>query len=192
MGNKSSLPAITDEMLDDYITLTYLSRPEILYLLKRFHSIGPREMDNDFNFRFFKENIMGKFPVLKFNPFGDRIFHVFSSQKDNCFSFEDILDLCSVMSEHCPSKVKAAWAFKIFDLDDDNQINLDDLCEIIDRLTWDRTDNSKVISNEEKVSISKILLHEIDLEHKDNLGPAEFYHLISKMPEFKSSFYFKI
>lgn len=52
--------------------------------------------------------------LFQFNPLKDRIFKVFSSHKDGKFSFEDMLDLCSVMSNKCPDKVKAAWAFRIY------------------------------------------------------------------------------
>lgn len=58
--------------------------------------------------------IADQFPQLKYNPFCGRLFKVFSSIDDNHMSFEDFLNLCSVMSENCPLKVKAAWAFKMF------------------------------------------------------------------------------
>lgn len=48
------------------------------------------------------------------NPFQDRLFSVFSSKNDNCFSFEDLLDMFSAMSVECPSEVKAAWAFRVY------------------------------------------------------------------------------
>lgn len=39
------------------------------------------------------------------------------------------------MSENCPLKVKAAWAFKVFDFNEDNQITKEDLFALMDRLT---------------------------------------------------------
>lgn len=48
------------------------------------------------------------------NPFKDRLCKVFSTGMDGCFSFEDLLDLFSVMSHACPNNVKANWAFHIF------------------------------------------------------------------------------
>lgn len=39
---------------------------------------------------------------------------VFSSKQDGQMSFEDVLDLCSALSENCPEDVRAAWAFQIF------------------------------------------------------------------------------
>lgn len=48
------------------------------------------------------------------NPFRDQLFAVFSSQNDGRLSFEDFVDLSSVMSVNCPLPVKAAWAFRVF------------------------------------------------------------------------------
>lgn len=39
---------------------------------------------------------------------------MFSSENDDRFSFEDMLDLFSVLSEKCPLAVKASWAFQIY------------------------------------------------------------------------------
>lgn len=83
-------------------------------IFNKFLKLGENELKENFHHRFIDLAIMEQFPQLKYNPFRERIFHVFSSKNDNHFSFEDFLDLCSVMSENCPLKVKAAWAFKIF------------------------------------------------------------------------------
>uniref|UniRef100_A0A0C9R3V0 CIB1_0 protein n=1 Tax=Fopius arisanus TaxID=64838 RepID=A0A0C9R3V0_9HYME len=50
-------------------------------------------------------------------------------------SFEDLLDLCSGMSDKCPEDVRAAWAFQILDFDGDNQLSIDDLIELVERIT---------------------------------------------------------
>lgn len=83
-------------------------------IFNKFKILGESELTENFNHRFNDLCIMEQFQQLKYNPFRERIFEVFSSKKDKCFSFEDFLDLCSVMSENCPLKVKAAWAFKMF------------------------------------------------------------------------------
>ncbi|GBP22648.1 Calcium and integrin-binding family member 3 [Eumeta japonica] len=83
-------------------------------LMKKFHSIDPAAVQANFHHRFHRDDILNKFPVLRTNPFCDRLFRVFSSRGDGRLSFEDMLDLCSVMSDECPSEVKAVWAFRIF------------------------------------------------------------------------------
>lgn len=90
-------------------------------------------MELDIQHRFHVSEVMEMFPQLKastclmlalrtikieflfqYNPFRDRLFRVFSSQEDECYSFEDFLDLCSAMHRDCPVETKAGWAFQVF------------------------------------------------------------------------------
>lgn len=80
---------------------------------RRFKELG-EEVTTNLHHRYDKSKILEVFPELSFNPFVDRMFHVFSSMKDGKMSFEDILDLASAFSEDCPVEVKAQWAFLIF------------------------------------------------------------------------------
>lgn len=84
-------------------------------------------------------------------------------------SFEDILDLCSAMSEKCPDSVKAAWAFRILgkntflvfqllnvvisDFDGDGYVGEEDLAQVIQRLTG----NEGYITEPEQKHIIKIV-----------------------------------
>lgn len=83
-------------------------------ILKKFSALGYEAIAADFHHRFHVAEVMEMFPQLKYNPFRDRIFKVFSSKIDEHFSFEDFLDLVSVMHENCPLGVKALWAFKVY------------------------------------------------------------------------------
>lgn len=55
-----------------------------------------------------------QYPELGVNPFGERICTVFSSSEDGDCTFEDFLDMMSVLSENAPKSVKAEHAFRIF------------------------------------------------------------------------------
>ncbi|XP_004933496.1 calcium and integrin-binding protein 1-like isoform X1 [Bombyx mandarina] len=192
MGNAKSYPGLTQDVLEDYTNLTYLSKGEILHLMKKFYSINPDKLEADYQYRFSKEDIVNKFEVLRNNPFQDRLFRVFSSHDDGRFSFEDLLDLCSAMCPECPLEVKAAWAFKVFDLDDDNQISAKDICQIIDRLTWTGNNRSNFLDRESKAKIAEIILEETKLDSSGSIGLSEFKIMMSRIPEFSSSFYFKL
>ena len=48
------------------------------------------------------------------NPFKERICKVFSSEGDGSLSFDDFLDMLSVMSENAPRNIKAFYAFRIY------------------------------------------------------------------------------
>ncbi|XP_039759259.1 calcium and integrin-binding family member 2-like isoform X2 [Pararge aegeria] len=160
--------------------------------MKKFYSIDPEKIENDYNHRFKKEDIINKFHVLKNNPFQDRLIRVFSSRKDNCFSFEDLLDLCSAMSPECPSEVKAAWAFQVFDIDEDNQISTADICFILDRLTWDPNNRANYLDKESKLKIADVILKEINLDRSGSIGISEFKLILARIPEFATSFYFRL
>ncbi|CAK1550785.1 unnamed protein product [Leptosia nina] len=192
MGSSTTKHLLTEDLIEDYTSLTYLNKGEIYYLMKKFHSIDPEKVNSNFSHRFSQADIVKKFDVLKTNPFQDRIFKVFSSQNDNCFSFEDLLDLCSVMSADCPSDVKAAWAFRIFDIDEDNQISAQDISKILDRLTWDPDNRHHCLDHHSKAKIAKIILEEIKLDFSGGIGLSEFTFILSRIPEFSSSFYFRL
>lgn len=48
------------------------------------------------------------------NPFCERICQVFSEDGTGALSFEDFLDLFSVLSEVAPRELKTVYAFKIY------------------------------------------------------------------------------
>ncbi|KAK9880472.1 hypothetical protein WA026_011716 [Henosepilachna vigintioctopunctata] len=189
MGSSSSVSVFTEELLDEYTTLTYLTRGEILTLYKTCNALGLNEMGN-LDKRYPVVDIEDCFPQIKCNPFKDRIFRVFSSRKDGQMSFEDMLDLYSVMSHKCPDKVKAAWAFRIFDYDEDDALGEEDLMIVIDTLTKSETTGND-IDKESKKHIIKILLEELDLQHNGFINLLEFQHAIGKIPEFAHSFSFR-
>ncbi|XP_045777592.1 calcium and integrin-binding protein 1-like isoform X1 [Maniola jurtina] len=189
---ETKYPGLTQDVLEDYASLTYLNKGEILHLMKKFYSIDPGKIEKDYNHRFKKEDIIKKFHVLKNNPFQDRLIRVFSSQKDNCFSFEDLLDLCSAMSSECPPEVKAAWAFQVFDMDEDNQISTSDICVILDRLTWDPNNRTNFLNKESKLKIADVILKEINLDKSGSIGMSEFKLILARIPEFATSFYFRL
>ncbi|KAL0869769.1 hypothetical protein ABMA27_005997 [Loxostege sticticalis] len=193
MGSSQSYPGLTEDLLEDYTNLTYLKKGEILHLMKKFNSIDPVKLEADYHHRFSKEDITNKFGVFKNNPFSDRMFRVFSSKQDDCFSFEDLLDVCSVMSADCPLDVKATWAFRIFDLDEDNQISARDVCEIMDRLTSpDAATGDRCIHECDKEKIAKIILEEINMDESRSIGLTEFKYMMSRITEFETSFYFRL
>ncbi|XP_050312457.1 calcium and integrin-binding protein 1-like [Anthonomus grandis grandis] len=188
-GSKSRLSALTQDILEEYTILTYLNKSEILHIFKIF---GQMDRDGtglqDCDARFPSESVQEIFTQLKFNPFRDRIFKVFSSRGDNCMSFEDVLDLCSVMSEKCPDNVKAAWAFRILDFDEDGLIGEEDLARVIDRLTQ----HSGYLTEEEQQHIIKILMEGLDIESSGKVSVQEFVHSVGKMSEFPHSFCFRL
>ncbi|KAK6179731.1 hypothetical protein SNE40_012026 [Patella caerulea] len=180
MGGSHS--AFTEQELDDYQTLTYLTKKEILHVYKRFYTLDPEKVNLDKNVKLAMDDIQ-KLPELKVNPFKDRICKVFSSSGDGEMTFEDFLDMMSVFSDQAPKNVKVEYAFRIYDFDEDDMISGSDLKEVVDRLTGEQN-----LSEEDMQQLIDNIFMEADLDDDEFLSFAEFEHVISKAPDFINSF----
>lgn len=180
MGSSQSV--FTEQDLDDYQELTYFTKKEILHVFKRFQQLDKERVTDDKNAKLPKEMVM-ELPELRVNPFRDRIVDVFSSGNDGDMTFEDFLDMMSVFSDGAPKNVKVEYAFRIYDFDGDDVISIDDLTEVINRLTGDQQ-----LSSSDLDQLIKNIFVEADLDEDDNLSFAEFEHVISKAPDFINSF----
>ncbi|KAK9302836.1 hypothetical protein QLX08_005323 [Tetragonisca angustula] len=193
MGNFSSADHILDEeTVVAYAELTYLRKSEIQYIIKLLDNVNPGKLRENIQHRFTIDEINSLLPQIQCSPFRDSIFRVFSSQKDNRLSLEDILDLCSAFSKHCPHNVRAAWAFYIFDFDGDNQISLDDLIEAVHRLTWTKQDEHESIDKAEAERIVRMVFQEMLFNEFGSISFEEFTRFTSRISEFSSTFQFNI
>uniref|UniRef100_A0A5K1U1C0 Calcium and integrin-binding protein 1 n=1 Tax=Macaca mulatta TaxID=9544 RepID=A0A5K1U1C0_MACMU len=126
-------------------------------------------------------------PELKANPFKERICRVFStSPTRDSLSFEDFLDLLSVFSDTATPDIKSHYAFRIFDFDDDGTLNREDLSRLVNCLTGEGED-TRLSASEMKQLIDNIL-EESDIDRDGTINLSEFQHVISRSPDFASSF----
>ncbi|CAG0892583.1 unnamed protein product [Cyprideis torosa] len=137
MGNTKS--AVEEEYdMDELLELTYLTRKQIIILYDRFQRIL-REHQRPPHQPIPVELIAKEFESLQVNPFTDRLLEIFSTETSTDgvtdFIFEDLLDMASVLSPRATEAAKAAYAFKVYDFDGDNQLGREDLTELITRLT---------------------------------------------------------
>ncbi|XP_077991138.1 calcium and integrin-binding family member 2-like [Glandiceps talaboti] len=184
MGGTSS--QFTEAELEDYQELTYFTKKEILHVYKRFHLLDPDAVRQDKNVRLPMDKILD-LQEMRVNPFKDRICKVFSSSGDGDQTFEDFLDMMSVFSDNAPKSVKAEYAFRIYDFNEDDFIDSSDLKEVINRLTGDQE-----LSDEDMQQLIDNIFEEADLDDDDSLSFAEFEHVISKAPDFMNSFRFRL
>lgn len=187
MGNKQTV--FDQDEMDAYEELTFFSRSDILKVYERFKTLA-KEKTVDQNVRLDEEEIC-RLPELKVNPFKDRICKIFSSSNDGSMSFEDFLDMMSVFSDNAPRSLKAEYAFKIYDFDEDNLISSKDLVEIIQRITTVES-SSDSLSDEEMQQLIDNIFEEADLDDDDHLSFQEFEHVLSKAPDFTRSFRFHL
>ncbi|KAI8773258.1 calcium and integrin-binding protein 1 [Biomphalaria glabrata] len=179
MGGSQSV--FTDEELDDYQTLTYLTKKEILLVYKRFKVLDPEAVEANKNARLPLDKIR-ELPELKVNPFRDQICKVFSSSGEG-MTFEDFLDMMSVFSDGAPKTVKVEYAFRVYDFDGDDLISDSDIKQVIECLI-----GSNELTEDEMHQLIDNILEEADLDDDKALSFAEFEHVISKSPDFVNSF----
>lgn len=191
MGNTNS--AFTREDLDNYQDLTYFTKKEILNVYERFLELAKDtqkdQIKTDKKGFYLKKEQMDKLEELQVNPFKDRILTVFSSKRDGEMTFEDFLDMMSVFSDGAPKNLKADYAFQIYDFDEDDVIGKEDLRKVVEALT-NNTDSgvSNPLSDEDMETLLTNVMEEADLDGDQRLSYAEFEHVISKAPDFVTSF----
>ena len=189
MGNKQTI--FTDEQLDAYQDCTFFTRKEILRIYERYRELNPELVPRDMTGMGpstvkMPHQEVERMPEFKENPFRRRICEVFSEDGHGNMSFDDFLDMFSVFSEAAPRDIKAVYAFKIYDFDGDNHLGKEDLAHTILCLTRSE------LNHEEVEFICDKVFEEADLDEDGKLSYTEFEHVISRAPDFLSTFHIRI
>ncbi|EEB12837.1 predicted protein [Pediculus humanus corporis] len=189
MGNK--FVTFTEDQLEDYQDCTFFTRKEILRVHKRFREINPDVVpktmtkNEPVTVLVSMEEVL-KLPELRENPFRQRICEVFSNDGKGNLTFEDFLDLLSVFSEHAPRDIKVFYAFKIYDFDGDQHIGHKDLELALRLLTRNE------LTPEEISQVCEKVIEESDVDGDGKLSFMEFEHVITRAPEFLSTFHIRM
>eukprot|EP00076_Gallus_gallus_P034664 XP_025000202.1 calcium and integrin-binding family member 3 isoform X3 [Gallus gallus] len=130
--------------------------------------------------------LIGSMPELKDNPFRQRIAEVFSESGDGNMTLDDFLDMFSVLSEMAPRDLKAYYAFKIYDFNNDDYICKSDLEKTVNKLT-----RNELTPEEVSLACEKVI-YEADLDNDGKLSLEDFQHMIIRAPDFLSTFHIRI
>uniref|UniRef100_A0A8C0K9P6 Calcium and integrin binding family member 3 n=1 Tax=Canis lupus dingo TaxID=286419 RepID=A0A8C0K9P6_CANLU len=122
--------------------------------------------------------LISSMPELKDNPFRQRIAQVFSEDGDGHMTLDNFLDMFSVMSEMAPRDLKAYYAFKIYDFNNDGYICAWDLEQTVTKLTRGE------LSAEEVSLVCEKVLDEADGDHDGRLSLEDFQNMILRAPDF--------
>lgn len=179
----------TKKELSDTQQLTYLSKKQIKTLYKRFCSLVP-DMDDPKN-PVIPATYLYLLPELRMNPLRERIIKVFSTQYPD-ISFDDFLNMMSVYSSRAPLKVKASYAFRLFDFDEDEKLSAKDMRELLNRMKSTKDDAEVILDEDDTTEILRCMFSEADLDSDGFITFTEFEHLVSKSPDFLLSFQIKI
>ncbi|XP_054999407.1 calcium and integrin-binding family member 2 isoform X3 [Sorex araneus] len=169
MGNKQTI--FTEEQLDNYQLLpAEVPAPSVSTRMGSGTLLGAPHLHT----------------VPQENPFKERIVEAFSEEGDGNLTFNDFVDMFSVLCESAPRDLKASYAFKIYDFNTDNFICKEDLERTLARLTKSELDEDEVVMVCDKV------IEEADLDGDGKLGFADFEDMIAKAPDFLSTFHIRI
>ncbi|CAH0724534.1 unnamed protein product, partial [Brenthis ino] len=163
----------------------------IQLVFKRFREVNPelvpkRMTENQAHTIAVPVEEIEKLPELKENPFKRRICQVFSHDGTGNLTFEDFLDMMSVFSEAAPRDIKAWYAFRIYDLDDDMYIGREDLLEATRLLTKGE------LQAQERDEIVASVLDEADVDGDGRLSFMDFEHVVVRAPDFLSTFHIRV
>ncbi|XP_061102714.1 calcium and integrin-binding family member 2-like isoform X1 [Conger conger] len=125
-------------------------------------------------------------PELKENPFRTRIVESFSEDGMGNQSFNDFVDMFSVLSEMAPRELKAIYAFKIYDYNTDNYLCKEDLEKTLNKLTREE------LTAEEVNLVCEKTIEEADLDGDNKLSFPDFENMITRAPDFLSTFHIRI
>ncbi|KAK2575169.1 hypothetical protein KPH14_002571 [Odynerus spinipes] len=198
MGNK--VATFSEEQLEDYQDCTFFTRKEILRIFKRFREMGdpgmiPRTMTrHEASTLRLPLSHLTRIPELRENPFGERISEVFAKSngersadgEGEGICFEEFLEMMSVFSEQAPRDLKVFYAFKIYDFDEDGVLSVDDL---------ERTCRQLVqggLTTEEVATVCRKVLEESDIDGDGALSYLDFEHVVTRAPDFISTFHIRI
>ncbi|KAL0601676.1 Calcium and integrin-binding family member 2 [Plecturocebus cupreus] len=169
--------------------------PPVLFLCSsprlhsRFYELAPNLVPMDYRkspIVHVPMSLIIQMPELRENPFKERIVETFSEDGEGNLTFNDFVDMFSVLCESAPRELKANYAFKIYDFNTDNFICKEDLELTLARLTKSELDEDEV------VLVCNKVIEEADLDGDGKLGFADFEDMIAKAPDFLSTFHIRI
>ncbi|KAF3858016.1 hypothetical protein F7725_011217 [Dissostichus mawsoni] len=117
-------------------------------------------------------------PSVQDNPFRQRIAEVFSDDGEGNMTLEDFLDMFSVLSEMAPRDLKAYYAFKIYDFNNDDFLCKSDLEKTLNKLT-----RNELTEDEVRMVCEKVI-DEADLDNDGRLSLEDFQTMIVRAPDF--------
>ncbi len=173
------------EELEEYELLTFLCRSEILAAFRRFSALNPSAVERNRAVRLPADLVVSRTPALDRHPLGDRVCRAFSSERDGLISFDDYLDLCSVLSARASVDIKTHFAFLALDFDGDGVVGKADLGRAVDRVFHTR---DKHLTNDEKRRIVERILDEVDADKDGFICKPEFKFAVARCPDFFHAF----
>ena len=171
MGNFQS--RLSDEEYQWFDENTFFARVEIMKIYNLFSDLTKTSMVMP------RDQFLG-LPVMKHNPFKFRIFSIFCEDGES-MNVREFVHFLSIFSDGASLEVKAYFAFLIYDVNEDDFLDKDDLAFIIENIVANDLGRKEI-----KVILNSILA-EADYDGDGKLSLAEFQHVVQRTPNFRQS-----
>eukprot|EP00697_Spironema_sp_BW2_P006710 gnl/Spiro4/20819_TR10136_c0_g1_i1.p1 gnl/Spiro4/20819_TR10136_c0_g1~~gnl/Spiro4/20819_TR10136_c0_g1_i1.p1 ORF type:complete len:196 (-),score=73.62 gnl/Spiro4/20819_TR10136_c0_g1_i1:94-630(-) len=162
-ANATSLrPEEIDSMKED----CNFSQKEIRRLYKRF-----RKLDKDNSGTITTEEFMS-IPELAMNPLVQRVISIFDQNRDDNVNFKEFISALSVFSSRGDKEEKLKFAFKIYDIDNDNFISNGELFQVLKMMVGNNLTDVQL-----QQIVDKTIL-EADLDRDGRISFDEFRNVL--------------
>ena len=179
---------LTPSIISKYEAATFLSESEIRRLYLAFKQLTSAKAGLNPLMKTLTQKEFELIPELENNPFKERISKVFSNDQ-GLIGFEDFLEFASVMSDEASKEVKAFFAFRMYDFNDDGSIDRQDVYQVIKCLLGQSGQNIPTSLSKKDIDyIAKKVMQEADLDGEGSLSFVEFEHVINRAPDFQINF----
>ena len=86
--------------------------------------------------------------------------------------------------------MKAEWAFRLFDFDNDNLIGKEDIENVLTKIANNASsdDSTKFLTKDDTETVVRNVLDETDVDRSDYINVIEFKQLLSKSDSFADNF----
>ncbi|EME30047.1 calcineurin subunit B [Galdieria sulphuraria] len=161
MGANTS--ALLSEEIEEIAKESHLTSKEIKRLYKRF-----QKLDRNSSGTIESEELY-MIPELAMNPLVPRIVSMFDG-----VNFRQFVSLLSIFSATSPKQEKIDFAFRIYDVENDGIISVNDLVELLQMMVGNNLDQSTL------EEIARATIQASDSNHDDKVSKEEFTSLIEK------------
>lgn len=171
---------------------TFLKRREIKLLFKEFKNLDYDAVSMNRNCELPMEVIQNS-SRLKVNPFRKRICQVFSHNGTGAMTFIDFLDMISVFSAKSPLQIKLEYAFRIYDFDNDNVIQMNDIKKTMKCLSDAQGlhEEDQLTEEQMELLIEKVI-EEASIDTERGISFEEFCTVLKKIPYFLEYFQMRL
>lgn len=166
MGANTS--ALLSEEIDEISREENLSQDEVKRLYNRFQKLDQKQSGT------LDTNTLMMIPELAMNPLHPRLIHMFANN-----NFRQFVSNVSALSERAEPSVKADFAFRVYDVDDDGYISADDLRKIFHMLVGNN------LAPESLDTVIDQVIKDADADDDGRISRDDFSHAVD-LPSFAS------